>query len=507
MTILDTFFILFEGNTDKLDKSLDSSEKKAKGLTEKLGDVDKASVKVGEGLYKVVGQAAGILGIGLSIGALIAGVKSTAAAYDELGKLATRFRSTAEAVDEFRDAAGLLGISEEKSTEALTGLDTAIQDTYLGLGRAKVVFEEMGIAVTDAHGKIKPTTQVMGELSDKLSKMEKGTQIRVMERLGLDPSLLKLFNADLAALQKRMADVDRASGFNLEDAVRRSKEYTKASKALSLEVNVLHMFMTKLLESFQVATLPYFTAALTTATKYVKMFVEYLMQHRRFVEGVFIAISTAILYFLVPAAIKGAIAVWAMLAPFLLIGAAVVALGLAFALLYDDVMNFIEGNDSLIGQIVTRWPIIGDIARGIWQALKDLWDVGVQVFEFFRDMWTDPQAAFQKFLDFVLDGIKSILQAIPGVKSAMDLLGLNGSEDAIAAGQQQLGAAMSAGLGAQTSNSISNRASTRSTNVQIGKVEVQTQATDAAGISKAIGGSMTSQMRQAVSNFDDGVLG
>ena len=507
MTILDSFFILFEGNTEKLDKSLDHSEKKSEGLLDKLQKIDPAATKAGEGIFKLVGQAAGLLGLGLSFGALVAGVKETAQAYDDLGKLATRLRSTADAVDEFRDAAELLGIDSEKSTAALTGLDTAIQDTFLGLGRAKVVFEELGISVTDAQGKIKPTTDVMGELAGKLEKMERGTQIRVMERLGLDPSLLKLFNADLAALQKRMADIDKASGFNLEDAVKRSKEYAKAQKALGLEVNVLHMYMGKLLESFQIAALPRLTEAMTIATRYVRMFVEYLMQHRRFVEGVFIAIGGAILYFLVPAAIQGAIAVWAMIAPFALVAAAVIAAGAAFALIYDDIMNFIEGNDSLIGQILQRWPVIGDIARGIWAALKELWAGAVQVFEFFVDMWNDPQAAFERFLNFILNGIKEILTAIPGVKQAMDFGGwLGGKLADVAIGQQQLGAASASGLASQTSNSINNRTASKTTTVQVGQVNVQTQATDAAGISKAIGGSMETQMRQAVNNFDDGVL-
>ena len=138
MTILDSFFILFEGNTDKLDKSLDHSEKKSAGLLDKLQKIDPAATKAGEGMFKLVGQAAGLLGLGLSFGALVAGVKETAQAYDDLGKLASRLRSTADAVDEFRDAAELLGIDSEKSTAALTGLDTAIQDTYLGLGRAKL---------------------------------------------------------------------------------------------------------------------------------------------------------------------------------------------------------------------------------------------------------------------------------------------------------------------------------------------------------------------------------
>ena len=508
MSILDTFYILFDSDASKLDKGLGETEKKADGLIDKLKQVDIGGAKAGEGLYQLVGKAAGLLGVGMSIGALVAGVKDTAKAYDELGKLAARFRSTADAVDEFRDAAGLLGISEETSVGALKALDTAIQDTFLGMGRAKKVFEEMGISVTDAHGKIKPTTEVMTELAEKMKGMEKGTQIRVMERLGLDPSMLKLFNADLVALQKRMNDVDKASGFNLEQAVKRSAEYTKASKGLSLEVNVLKMYLEKLMEGFKIATMPVFTAAMETATKYVRMFVDYLMKHSKFVEGFVIAIGGAIAYFLVPAAINGAIAVWAMIAPFALIALAAVAVATAFALLYDDIMNFIDGGDSMIGEVLNRWPIIGDIARGIADAFKALWAVGVQVFDFFVDMWNDPAAAFSAFLDLILSGLKALLNAIPGVSSALKFLGIGGETgDALAAGKNALGQAGASALGSQTSNSISNSTKGgKNTSVQVGKVEVHTQATDAQGISKAIGGTMQTQMRQAVNNFDDGVL-
>lgn len=521
MSILDTFFVLFKSNTEELDKGLNESEKKTNTLLDKFKSLDKTSTETGKNLHKVLTEAAGLLGIGVSIGALIHGVKETAAAYDDLAKLAARFRATAEAVDEFRDAAGLLGIDEEKSAGALKGLESAIQDTFLGLGRAKKVFEELGIQITDAAGKIKPTTTVMDELADKLSKMEKGTQIRVMERLGLDPSLLKLFNSDLAALQRRMGDIDRTSGFNLENAVRRAGEYTKAQKELTLEVNTLRMFFDKLIEKYKIAALPWFTDGLKTMTKYVKIFTEYLMQHSKFVEGAFIAIGAAISYFLVPAAIRGAIAVWAMIAPFALIVAIVVAVGAAFALLYEDVMTFIEGGDSLIGRMLARWPIIGDIVGAIVAAFKELWAVGEQVFDFFVDLWNDPMKAFQKFLSFIIDGVKAILHAIPGVGAALDWVSRHfGSDDkapktrqgavnqAAAMGQQQLAVAASSPVAAATANSIMGPrvGSSHTNSVQIDKVEVATQATDAAGISKAIGGTLDSQMRQAVNNWDDGVL-
>lgn len=507
MSILDTFYILFDSDASKLDKGLGESEKKADGLIDKLKGVDKEGAKAGAGLYKLVAEGASLLGIGVSFGALVASVKSTAEAYTQLERLALQFRSTADAVDEFRDAAGLLGIDEDRSVGALKSLEMAIQDTFLGMGRAKKVFEELGIVVTDKTGKIKATTEVMNDLALKFKDMDKGTQIRVMERLGLDPVLLKLFNADLVELQRRMAEVDRMSGFNLEAAVKRSAEFTKATKGLALETNVLKLYLEKVIEAFKISTMPFFTEAMTTATKYVRIFVEYLMKHSHFVEGLMIALGGAILYFVVPAAIKGAIAVWAMIAPFALLGAAVIAAGVAFALIYDDIVNFIEGGDSMIGHILSRWPIIGEIAGGIADALKALWQVGMQVFDFFVDMWNDPAAAFRAFFDLIMTGLKAIFKALPDLSSVMKFLGFGGDTAAgLARGKDQLGIASGSPLASQSSTSIANSSRSKQTSVKIDKVEVRTQATDAAGISKAIGGTMETQMRQTVNNFDDGVL-
>jgi hypothetical protein len=77
--------------------------------------------------------------------------------------------------------------------------------------------------------------------------------------------------------------------------------------------------------------------------------------------------------------------------------------------------------------------------------------------------------------------------------------------DGVNAGRAQLGTAASSPIGATTSAAISNtRGGDRS--VKVEKVEVHTQATDAQGIARGIGGALGSQMRGAASQFDDGVL-
>lgn len=123
----------------------------------------KSSILGATGVAVALGTA-----VTAAAGAILAGVKGIANEYDQLDKLATRFRSTADAVDEFGDIAQVLGLTKEQSIGSLTALDRAIGDTALGLGRAKKVFEEIGLEVLDATGKMWPTTEVMDELAGKL---------------------------------------------------------------------------------------------------------------------------------------------------------------------------------------------------------------------------------------------------------------------------------------------------------------------------------------------------
>jgi hypothetical protein len=75
-------------------------------------------------------------------------------------------------------------------------------------------------------------------------------------------------------------------------------------------------------------------------------------------------------------------------------------------------------------------------------------------------------------------------------------------------GKSAINTASNSPIAAQTSGSIANsfKSSARNTSVQTGDIIVQTQATDAEGIAREVGGSLNSQMRAAVDNFDDGVL-
>lgn len=352
----------------------------------------------------IKGAAIGVTALGAAVTAaataVTAEVTKIAGEMYELDKLAKRFRATAGSVDEFIDANELLGISQDVSVSSMKNLDRAIMDTSMGMGRAKKVFESLGISIKDASGKIKPTADVMAELQQKFKGMEYGKQLRVMERLGLDPALVKYFNADVEALSKDMADIDKAAGFDLEKSIAESKEYTKTWREAKVEINKWKMLMTKSIESIAVKLMPKMRAQIKSVTDSMVAIRRKIMENLPKainavipVIGMIMRIATAFITVTGRIAtgaatiigwilkisnithgwvgyIAAAMLAWKYLnlaflkSPLGLL----IALGAAVALLIDDYMTWKEGGESLIdwgGRFGTAMKVVTGVLAGI----------------------------------------------------------------------------------------------------------------------------------------------
>ena len=217
-------------------------------------------------------------------------------------------------------------------------------------------------------------------------------------------------------------------------------------------------------------------------------------------------------------------------------------------------MHCYDGNDSLIGQIVNKFPIVGDIINfvkeaflGLFEAAKFVFETIVSLVQIAIAVWQLMASVVANFVTGFINGSTQIQSIIAAVKSAFKSMGdwiigvfdgatskvksfidllktvanfVKGSLDKVKSalgievnadvkkGKDVLSQASSTPLASMSSNAISNSnmTSSKTTSVQTGPITVNTQATDANGIAGAIGNSMDNQMRQAVNQFDDGVL-
>src|SRR5690606_15620348 len=119
----------------------------------------------------------------------------------------------------------------------------------------------------------------------------------------------------------------------------------------------------------------------------------------------FAAIAAVVAAVYLPAMISAAAATLAATWPIIAIGAAIVAAAAAFALIYDDIMNFIDGNDSLIGQLFENYPIVKDMVMGIVDAFRFMGEIVGGVFESLI-------VGFRQVIGFISRGIGQIMSGI-----------------------------------------------------------------------------------------------
>lgn len=319
--------------------------------------------------------------------AIVAGVSKVAAEFNQLDLLAQKYNTTASEIDDFVDSAEMVGIGGQAAENALESMNKVVGEAALGIGRGKIILEKLGIQAKDAAGKVRPVTEVMGDLQAKLATMDRGQAMAIMEKLGLDPQLLRMFNGELGNIQKiteEMATTDKSVGLDFDQAVQESKAFQASMISMKTEARLLWHWFTTLWESLAVKLMPKVRAGLERVGKTFESLRHKLQDNgKRIVDAIspilntILRVGQAFIQFfargieVVNSVVGVAIGLWSklqditggMAGKILLVVAAwkflnlsflksplgmIVALAAGALLLYDDFMTWKEGGESLI---------------------------------------------------------------------------------------------------------------------------------------------------------------
>lgn len=583
MALLDALTYVIDADNSKLNKEIDKSEQK----TDEFGK----SMLTAEGRAGLMEQK--IKGVFTRIGAAILATVAASKALETFNnhvQTVEQIRNTSDAlgvaiedVDAFGKAIERMGGDAQGARDSLTDMAESIGEALQDVesGRAKT-FKALGISLKDVNGQAKNAVQGMIELAGAVEGLGREQAVFRIKELGITD------NRSVELLLKGRQEVERM--------LRVQKEQGVVTKESAERVRVYSEALAKLKQSAGVATSGIVDWILPAITRFIQMLdsvVTWMNRHDTFVKGFFIGLTTILTAMFLPAVISATAAVWALIAPFLAVAAPIAAVVALFALLYDDVMNFLEGNDSLIGQISEKYPIVGQTVREMaeavkaafrwvvdaiassWEAIKGFPDqfvgafsaMGASVGETVQAMANAVKAAvewvkaaltgaYQSVTTFASGAVNAfvamgksigaIFQGVVGVvKSAWTYisgvfdsvssvisrigkwLGFGSSDDVeltattvskgvseaeakaaenMKAAQAQLDQAAENPMNSVTSNAISNASNTHTeTNVQVGQVTVQTQATDAQGISQSIGSELKDQLKNVQADSATGM--
>jgi len=385
--IIESFFVSlgFEINTEKLDE-FEQKLAAARGTVLAVGAV----------------AATAAAGIGLFVSKVAEGI-------DELGDFADVEQVSVEALQEIGYAAQLSGSSLEAVKASVSGVNKTVGEAALGIGRGAQTFEKLGMSAKNADGSIKSFDQVLEEVAGKMEGLSRQEQIALAEKLGIDRSLIPLLakgRDELEALRKEA----QAFGVATEEDAQKAGELMDSLDRTRFMLGALGKYIavgfmpqvTAVLDGFRswvVAHQDIIKSGIGNALKVVTAIIGTMWDWTvRLADG-FVSLvkwlfSFKVVAYAAAAAVGALISAGAFqffvglvsiigkatgkMAAFnftaLLIPAIIGAIILALGLLIDDYVNWKEGNESVIGDLIEQFPWLLDIIQTIEQAVGSLID-------------------------------------------------------------------------------------------------------------------------------------
>lgn len=523
-----------------------NSEVKAQSEVQKaLDNTDAKYQKTGNTVVSFAKKALGAVGLLMGATAMVSESVTRSAEIESLDKLGKKINVATADVDAFAGSMTELGGTR----------DAAQADLF---------------AMAKSFGFTKNSMEKVLKTADKVQDMKFDKAKATLSALGVnDDKTVELMMKGRKELERMMGIQKEYSGINKE-SIEQSIKFNKAMQGFKQSSGLLK-------NSFLEMVIP----VLTKGLEWINKFVGFCKDNKQLMIGFFIAIGSAVAIFYVPSMIAAATATLAATLPILAIIAVIALLAAAFAFVYDDIMNFIDGNDSMIGRILEKYPELKETILKVWMSFKILFEYLMVAVRFVADIVVDAyntmNNALNQFIDWLVVSINAIVSwgndfkgvfntvsdAVVGIfkwlwAQIQQYLGwINDGLDAIKNGwstvkgwfgfedaevtqtverkvsadgtiehsipetptlseddtallvkglNQQITGMSTNPMNPVTSQAISNQSSTTNeTNLSIGEIKVETQATDAQGMANGTKDALQSQLQDLGHQTSSGV--
>ncbi|MEQ5140292.1 hypothetical protein [Proteus vulgaris] len=508
-------------------------------LQKELSETGSKYQEAGSSVAGFATKALGAVGIVMSIGSIFAESVSRSQEIETLDKLGKQIGVATADVDAFSGAIAELGGSRESAQADLS-------------------------AMANAFGNTKDSMEKVLQTADKVQGMSFDKAKKTLEGMGVsDEKTIELMMKGRKELERTMGIQKEYSGISKE-SIESSIKFNSAMAKFQQSSGLLK-------NSFLEMVIP----ALSKGLEWLTKLVTFCKENKNIVVGFFTAVATILMGKYIHAMKLASISTWTTLFPIIAIIAVIALLATAFAIVYDDIMNFIDGNDSMIGRILEKYPQLQIIILALWETFKKLFEylkviVGV-VADIVVAGWELMASGLKAYVKYLLSCISVIagwgksfagvfttvtdavvgafewmweqvekiigwvntgLDAVKnGWKSAKEFFGFGDDEEitvnqnverkvndngeieyaipqeksqttqqppvrhSIAQANAQLDAIANNAMNPITSQAISNQSNVKNeSNVSIGEIKVETQATDAQGMASGVKDTLQDQL-------------
>ena len=357
----------------------------------------------------------------------------------ELQKLSQSTNLSTDSLQQWQYAASAVGASSAAVTSDLESLLKTMSSPIPGELNMELMM--LGVSVRNASGQLRGADEVLKDVGDKLNKMGSAESVQWAERVGISNDTLMLLKQGRQGLSELFEEAQLVGAIIPEDAINRGAELSKSIKTLKTVFQALG-------NSIALSFAP-------NLKKVVDNFKQFLINNADFVrqglgvviDGVsrgfgrfwdilvkikdgFVALLQPMQPFLknmdavkvVAGLVTGALAGFlALMAPAIIQFAAVGAAIAGVSLVIEDFITWLQGGESVIGDIVnafSNWmdkfpelkedlKSVGQVFADVFNAIPGLIDKCIDKIEDMFPVINKILSGLGKVIDFVYEGAKT----------------------------------------------------------------------------------------------------
>ena len=384
----DAVFKALKQNYDDLQNSISETRRTGeaaaaaetgaqKKVQSALRDSDAAWQSAFDNVAALAEKSLNFAGISTTITGLISDATARAAEIESIDKLGREINITTQDVDAFSGSVAALG-----------GTRSAAQADLSAMAKA------FGFA-GDLMEKVLQT-------ADKVQGMSFSEAKKTLGGLGVED------NGTVEMLMKgreelsRMMETQKDYGGITRESIEQSISFNNAMLNLEQSAGLLKNSLMGML-----------IPALAQGLDWLEKIVVFAKENKNFVTGFFIAVAAVVTGKYVHAMKLAQISTWTAMLPVMAVVAGILLLAAVFALVYDDIMNFIDGNDSMIGRILDSYPGLKAVILTVWEAFVVLFDFIMSVIGVVADIvvaaYNTMNTALNEFIDWLTASIQGVM--------------------------------------------------------------------------------------------------
>lgn len=362
MSILDTFYILFKTDADEAARDIEKVDRASDRAAAGLSKMDLAAGKVGSSFIAMARNLAAPLLALASVGTITSAVFERVNQIGDIGDAATKLRSSVQEYDALTRAVRAAG-GEMMAVQAniATFSDKLNDAAARPDGPNAKNFKKWGIAFKDVKGEAVGAVEGLLSLAKSLEGVSRAEALGRLRRLGIeDADTIEFLLQGKKAIEEKMR-AEREAGVVTDRQIELEGAYQATMGRLRNSLDSVANGLTEIL----------IPALISGAEAFMKM-MKWVKENRTLVEGFFMGVAGIVTGVYLPAMAKAAWATLRVVAPFLGIIATLALVGVAFALAYEDIRAFMEGQPSLIGALASKYKWFGDAVKDVQDIFEDL---------------------------------------------------------------------------------------------------------------------------------------